>query len=223
MGDAVTPIRVGVLCDTHVGDLLPRLPPGIAEVFAGVDLILHAGDLTVPGVVAELEQIAPVVAVRGNHDDLSGSALPWDATVSVGEVTIGLTHGTRPDPFQVASVALTIITGRLYTLGLARALTRRFPTADVVVFGHLHMPFIQWVGRRLVFSPGAAYTVEGDPLRKSRGPRGWVYQRLRAVLADVDRQPGVGLIEIRGRQVEARRVLLPGPLRGPLPTATSPE
>ena len=56
-------LRVGVISDTH--DFFdPRLP----VLFAGVDRILHAGDIGMPWVILELEQIAPVTAVIGNSD-----------------------------------------------------------------------------------------------------------------------------------------------------------
>jgi hypothetical protein len=59
-------VRVGVLADTHIPHRLDRLPGAVSSIFAGVDLILHAGDLDEADVVAELSRIAPTVAVRGN-------------------------------------------------------------------------------------------------------------------------------------------------------------
>jgi putative phosphoesterase len=57
------PRRIGVISDTH-----GHLDPQVAKVLADVDLILHAGDIDTPAVLRKLEQIAPVVAVRGNMD-----------------------------------------------------------------------------------------------------------------------------------------------------------
>jgi predicted phosphodiesterase len=57
---------IGLLSDTH-----GYLPPGLEEVFRGVDLLLHAGDVGRPEVLWELETIAPVRAVWGNVDDWS--------------------------------------------------------------------------------------------------------------------------------------------------------
>jgi hypothetical protein len=54
---------IGVISDTH-GHLDPR----VFELFAGVDHILHAGDIGSPGGVLQLEKIAPVTAVAGNCD-----------------------------------------------------------------------------------------------------------------------------------------------------------
>jgi uncharacterized protein len=64
--------RIGVVADTHVGEYLDALPAGTLEALEGCDLVLHAGDLSVPSVLEDLEQVAPVVAVRGDHDRLGG-------------------------------------------------------------------------------------------------------------------------------------------------------
>jgi putative phosphoesterase len=61
---------LGVLADTHIPDRVPTLNPRVIQVFrqAQVSAILHAGDVSVPQVLAELEKIAQVYAVRGNRD-----------------------------------------------------------------------------------------------------------------------------------------------------------
>ena len=82
-------VRIGVVADTHVGEHLAVLPPEIPEILAGVDLILHAGDLADRVVLEELGRVAPVVAVRGNHDEEGGiDELPRDVTVRVGQARI---------------------------------------------------------------------------------------------------------------------------------------
>ena len=62
--------RLGVVADTHIPDrvrsLHPDLLPGLKA--ANAEVILHAGDICSPVVLAELSQVAPVVAVRGNRD-----------------------------------------------------------------------------------------------------------------------------------------------------------
>src|SRR2546428_11516176 len=57
--------RLGLISDTHLPERCPALPPSLARVFAGVDLILHAGDLGALSVLDRLSAIAPVVAVHG--------------------------------------------------------------------------------------------------------------------------------------------------------------
>ena len=61
-------MRIGLLSDTHMPDVEKELPSEIARVFLGVDLILHAGDIYDPFVLDDLEQIAPVLAAKGDDD-----------------------------------------------------------------------------------------------------------------------------------------------------------
>jgi len=55
---------IGLISDTHIPDRARELPEKVIEAFENVELIIHAGDLTSPKVIEELENIAPVMAVR---------------------------------------------------------------------------------------------------------------------------------------------------------------
>ena len=68
--------RIGVVADSHVGEYLDALPAELFAALHGCDLVLHAGDISRPWVLDELARIAPVVAVRGDHDQLDGLELP---------------------------------------------------------------------------------------------------------------------------------------------------
>jgi len=61
-------MRIGLISDTHIPHDAKTLPPQVKEVFRGVDLILHAGDIYLSSVLDELEEIAPVLAARGDDD-----------------------------------------------------------------------------------------------------------------------------------------------------------
>src|SRR3954453_20162294 len=61
-------MRIAVLADTHSPRFGKRCPPAVAGALEGVDLILHAGDVCLRETLEELEQFAPVRAVRGNND-----------------------------------------------------------------------------------------------------------------------------------------------------------
>src|SRR4051794_29388638 len=63
-GSTIKPMRIGVISDTH-----NFLDPKIPGIFAGVEHILHGGDIGVPSLLAELRKIAPVTAVSGNTDE----------------------------------------------------------------------------------------------------------------------------------------------------------
>ena len=67
-------MKVGVISDTHVPAIVPSLPPAVFDIFKGVDLILHAGDIVDLSVLDELRAIAPVEAVAGNMDDTRGAS-----------------------------------------------------------------------------------------------------------------------------------------------------
>ena len=125
-------IRIGLIADTH-----GLLRPDVHAAFAGVDRILHAGDVCGDEILDELALIAPVEAVFGNCD------APWDRRLhealdlTIGGVTIHVQHGHelgRPKPAQVAE---------------------RY-TAQVCVFGHTHQQSISEIDGRLIINPGAA-------------------------------------------------------------------
>lgn len=80
---------VGIISDTH-----GHLRPEVAEAFAGVDLIIHAGDIGNHEVLQELRAIAPVHAVRGNMDGGWAHGLPATEVVEIGEVLIYVLHDT---------------------------------------------------------------------------------------------------------------------------------
>ena len=86
---------VGVVADTHVPDRVNNLHPGLLSGLraAGVDMILHAGDISGPEVISALEEIAPVTAVGGNRDIFSRRKLPKIEQLVVAEVPILLMHG----------------------------------------------------------------------------------------------------------------------------------
>ncbi len=119
--------RIGVVADSHVGEYLDALPVGVLEALDGCDLVLHAGDLSVPSVLDDLAAVAPVVAVRGDHDRLDGVGLPETAIVVAGGLRIGLTHGRRSRLTDSSVIAASVVAGRnlRYRAGLHAALARR--------------------------------------------------------------------------------------------------
>ncbi|HWI66255.1 MAG TPA: metallophosphoesterase family protein [Symbiobacteriaceae bacterium] len=133
-------MRIGVISDTHIPKRAYAIPQQVLDAFAGVDLILHAGDLVVPGVIEELSRIAPVHAVAGNNDtpDLVAE-LGLTKELDLAGYRICLTHG------HVGTGKSTV----------ERALSH-FPGAHCVVFGHSHIPYQQWHGTTLAFNPGSA-------------------------------------------------------------------
>ena len=130
--------RIGVISDTHIPHF-SKLPNAIWELFAGVEQIIHAGDLSILSVIDELEALAPVVAVQGNIEyEEVVLELPIKREVVVGHCRIGIVH---------------ILGDSTTRVRLARP---EFPNARVVVYGHSHIPYNQEHDGQLLFNPGSA-------------------------------------------------------------------
>jgi putative phosphoesterase len=126
-------MRLGIISDTH-----NFLDPKIAGIFAGVEHILHAGDIGVPRLLSELKQVAPVTAVAGNTDE-PGFQYPETQLVELAGVRFLVHHIVAPHQLSDA------IKGRI---------ARDKP--GVVVFGHTHKLFHEWLDGTLFFNPGYA-------------------------------------------------------------------
>jgi uncharacterized protein len=122
--------RIGLISDTH-----GLLRPGVHDALAGVEMILHAGDVGGDEILIELKTIAPVHAVSGNTD-IPGQ-YDSEFTVNVGGRSIHVNHGHevgQPTPEKLAA---------------------RYPQ-DVLVYGHTHQQLVTRIGDRLIINPGAA-------------------------------------------------------------------
>ncbi|HIQ05316.1 MAG TPA: metallophosphoesterase, partial [Anaerolineae bacterium] len=151
-------MRIGLIADTHVPEFTPYLPPTVHEIFTDVDLILHAGDITGQEVLDELSEIAPTLAVRGDHDLLD---LPRKRVVEVEKCRIGLVHGDRPRWKELPGTVWNLLFGHRWFLapGFYVHARRQFTgeEVDCVVCGHVHHPFISQVEGVLVVNPGSTY------------------------------------------------------------------
>ena len=145
--------HIGIISDTHIPHF-KKLPDVIWEHFAGVELIIHAGDLSVLSVTKELETIAPVVAVQGNiEEDEVIHTLPIKCEIVVGHCRIGIVHilGDSHNREKIAR--------------------QEFPNARVVIYGHSHIPWNEDRNGLLLFNPGSAT----DRRRQPRCSTGMLY------------------------------------------------
>jgi putative phosphoesterase len=110
----------------------------VLEAFAGVDHIVHAGDVGADAVLTGLEALAPTTAVRGNVDGALRRRLPETVELQLGGVHTAVIHGDQ-------------LSRRTSAVAAAR-----FPDADLVVFGHSHVPSVERVGATLAVNPGSA-------------------------------------------------------------------
>lgn len=151
-------ITFGLVADTHVPDRRQRLHPGVLAAFerAGVSMILHAGDICVPRVLRQLEEVAPVLAVRGNRDWFGFGELPMQRIIEFGGKRIGLTHGHGGWRRYLGDKARYLLRGpQSFEVALRRSLSL-VEDVDVLVFGHNHEPVVQDVDGVLVINPGSA-------------------------------------------------------------------
>ncbi len=161
-------MRIVLLSDTHSPRRWKSCPPALARVLDGADAILHAGDVCLAETLDELAQFAPVHAVRGNND--GPDVAQWGAPD-----TLELT-------FDGLRVAMLHDSGQANGRGVR--LRARFPDADLVVFGHSHIPWDEtYAGQRAV-NPGS-------PTDRRRQPHGTV-----AELTITDATAGVVFIEV---------------------------
>jgi putative phosphoesterase len=187
--------RIGVVADTHVGEWVAELPDAVLAALAGVDVILHSGDITDLSLLDRLATVAPVVAVQGDHDRAAGIVLPRSRVVEIAGYRIGLTHGRRWRAIELAGALVSLALGRPVLMGFHRALRRRFGQVDAVVFGHLHLPCTRWIGGVLFFSPGAVHNAEHAPGFAAGGISARAYLRFRESLPADDRVLAVGILE----------------------------
>jgi putative phosphoesterase len=147
---------LGVLADTHIPDRVPNLHPKIIQTFGevGVAAILHAGDVSVPRVLEELEQIAPVYAVRGNRDIFYLRRLPLQVRINIDGVSIGMAHGHGTFNRYLIDKMQRTVAGR-YAGKYVRRMLATFSNVDVIVFGHLHVPCSFRIEGKLLFNPGS--------------------------------------------------------------------
>ncbi len=150
-------LTLGIIADTHVPDRARQLDPGVLAIFdrAGVAAILHAGDICAPSVLAQLETLAPVYAVRGNRDIWHMGHLPTQLELTFAGVSIGLTHGHNGLTGYFSQKLSYFVAG--YQLPrFEKQLAKRFPAAQVIIFGHTHRSENTRVNGRLIFNPGAS-------------------------------------------------------------------
>jgi uncharacterized protein len=140
-----------VLADTHSPRRWRSCPPAVAARLQDADLILHAGDVCTAATLDELAGYAPVRAVRGNNDGPDVAA--WGAAdtleLDLAGLSVAMLHDSGPAP------------------GRPARMRRRFPGADLVVFGHSHIPLDHSENGQRIFNPGS-------PTDRRRQPRGTI-------------------------------------------------
>jgi putative phosphoesterase len=128
-------MKIAVLADTHIPKRAKRLPERAYEIVSDVDAIIHAGDVLTGEFLQSLNMMAPVYAVLGNND--IGLELPERLELVWERVKIGVIHDSGASK------------------GRAARMRRTFPAADLVVFGHSHIPVNIREEGLVLFNPGS--------------------------------------------------------------------
>jgi len=205
-------MRVGVVSDTHCPEFLDKLPARLFEVLDGVDLVLHAGDINSDETLAALGRLAPVEAVRGDHDG-SLTNLPASREVIVEGKRIVVVHGQRSRWLEEPNTLLWTLSLGYFRphRGLPRALRRRFPNADAIVYGHTHRPRAETIEGMLLFNPGGVH--QWSPATASRrlaqnpGWFEWCWLQAARHLRRYEK-PSVGILEVGSSGIVPRVIEL---------------
>ncbi|HET9634033.1 MAG TPA: metallophosphoesterase family protein [Terrabacter sp.] len=142
-------MRVLVLSDTHSPRRWKGCPPALLPQLEAADVVLHAGDVCTPDVLELLATFAPVHAVMGNNDvpEVAEWGAPETLELTLEGVRVGMIHDSGQRQGRTAR------------------LRRRFPTADLVVFGHSHIPLDETGDGVRILNPGS-------PTDRRRQPAG---------------------------------------------------
>jgi putative phosphoesterase len=145
-------ITIGLISDTHFGERLFDLPKELFEIWKNISLILHAGDIGDKNVLDQLGKIAPVVAVHGNDEpEATKYQFPNKQIISIYGHKILLWHSHYEDPKEEKARRIGLWGPKLDRIA---ALGENIG-ADIVVYGHTHVPMISNNGKTILINPGA--------------------------------------------------------------------
>ena len=133
---------IGLIADTHIPEIAQTLSSRVKEVFRGVDLILHAGDISVDSALEDLGTLAPVLAAKGDDDyPIRDKRMDEVQNLTLDGLNVYVIHSSQYFARDL------IQHPEKHNLEKA---------PDVVVFGHTHRDVVHKVGRSLLINPGSA-------------------------------------------------------------------
>ncbi len=151
-------MKIGVLADTHIPDKKRALPLRVLELFAPVEIVLHAGDITAIEVLQQLEeQVSLTFAVYGERDPATlRPYLQASQVLEFGGCRIGLIHGNRDPRTETTARIRALFGASPYTPEFFDFLIARVNTSvDAIVFGHTHLPYARIHNGVFFFNPGS--------------------------------------------------------------------
>jgi len=136
-----------ILSDTHISSVkrsrAADLPPVVWESIKESDAVIHAGDIVESSLLTAIAAVKPVYAVLGNND--IGMTLPESLELYFESIKVCVVHDAGPRK------------------GRPERLKRRFPHANVVIYGHSHIPDLQTHDGLLIINPGSCTDKRREP------------------------------------------------------------
>ncbi len=141
-------MEVVVIADTHLRAGIETLDRRLLDALAAADVIIHADDVVSRRALEQFRGLSTLHAVLGNNDIELRGVLPETALFSLGDVSVAVVHDSGASS------------------GRSARLARRFPNAELVVFGHSHIPVNEsGLDRQTLFNPGSPTQRRGQPHR----------------------------------------------------------
>ena len=150
-------MRIGLISDTHITEKRGKLSKQVLDSFKGVDLILHAGDITTPDVLDTLNLIAPTIAVEGNNDRKGKLDLNPIESVEIDDLKIVLVHGDKLPSNKIDELKIILTYSNIPKGKIERyyAFAQKH-NADILISGHTHKPHFEKVENTLLINPGSS-------------------------------------------------------------------
>ena len=136
-------MRIGLIGDTHLPSLmrsLDELGPDTANALRGVDLLLHAGDVTAPTVLDWCAQFADLLVAEGNNDIFQDPRMQERHFLDVGGLRIGMAHELRPESRPIPEILASALGGE---------------QVDILIGGDTHVERIEFRDGVLLVNPGS--------------------------------------------------------------------
>ena len=152
--------RFVVLSDTHVGDRACRLDPGLLKAVTDLqpEAILHCGDACRRSTIEELEKIAPVRNVQGNRDWFQAHKAPMELMFEANGVKIVIAHGhLSMGQYILDHFRILLTFSSIFYQFFRDRLAKRYPDADLILYGHTHTAADDQIGSQRLINVGAGY------------------------------------------------------------------
>jgi putative phosphoesterase len=179
-------MRIGVISDTHIPELMTRLPDSMHEVFKDLDIILHLGDICQLETLRELQnRFAITFAVHGENDspEVRQYILEYKRVVEFGNRRIGMIHGYREEQKSFLKDLKRFLGSKEDDYHEYLLSQFEGEEVDCIAFGNTHKPYVKVHKGILLFNPGAAAPIPGN-------------------------RPSVGILEVSERAITGKIVYL---------------